>query len=161
MLANNGVLVEDFVELAEFKEEDFVIVGLFNFPVLGHAWSECLPLILRNVKSRGVVVGVVRPPALAVADFFFLQKFGSGIQDVFYRRKPASNVYIFLVYYRTFFLHFTHSLLGFGRLSCRQLCCVSFFDLGSDLTSFLLGHFLDRLLGVLIITVHQNLLSPA
>ena len=47
-LTDNGVVIEDFVELAQFKEENLIKVVLFDVPILVHGGSEATPSIFRD-----------------------------------------------------------------------------------------------------------------
>ncbi len=71
-LAYNSVLVEDFVELAELKEKNLLIVGRLYLPVLRHGGSKLFPLFSWDVKARRIVVRMVRSAALDVPQIILL-----------------------------------------------------------------------------------------
>jgi len=58
-LAYDGVIVEDLVEFTQLEEEDLFKVVLLDLPVLTHGRGEGLPLLVRDVQGRRVVVRVI------------------------------------------------------------------------------------------------------
>jgi hypothetical protein len=54
-LADNCVAVENFVELAQLKKENFLEIVLLDFPKLVHARGKVFPVLRRDEKSSGII----------------------------------------------------------------------------------------------------------
>ena len=74
LIAQNGILVEDFVEFSQFKEKDFLIVVLLQVPVLGHTCCEVFPIGGWYVKSGWVILWMIRSTPHFIHNFVWLKK---------------------------------------------------------------------------------------
>lgn len=81
-LADDGITVKDFIELAKFEEKDLLVVSLLDVPVLLHARCEGQPLFLRDEKCSGIVVGVIGLSLFNVHDVIFFDELGSCVSDL-------------------------------------------------------------------------------
>ena len=54
-LADDGIVVENLVELSKLKEENLFIIILFDFPILFHGWSKLCPALARY-PERCIIV---------------------------------------------------------------------------------------------------------
>ena len=81
-LTYDCIIVEYLIELAQLEQHNLLIVCAFYAPVLSHCWSEVFPLLLRNVKSCGVILRMIRSTFLSIKYVFLLDKVGSRITDL-------------------------------------------------------------------------------
>ena len=69
-LANYGIVIEHFIELAQLEEHYGIVMLGFHLPILTHCRRKVLPFLRGNVQSRWVVIGIIRPSALCISDMF-------------------------------------------------------------------------------------------
>ena len=96
-LTNNRVQEEDFVELPQLEEENLFEIIYFQVPVLPHAWRGGIQILLRNVKTRWIILGIIWPTLLLVHELVRFQEFWKCIMDVLNFAKAASYDLVFLV----------------------------------------------------------------
>ena len=94
LLADDRVIVEDFVKFTEFEKEDFLEVFLLQLPILAHAGCEVFPELLRDEHSAIVVIRVVRPPPLFVLDVLGLKEFRQSVEDLLLVSETAADMLI-------------------------------------------------------------------
>jgi hypothetical protein len=74
LLTNYSVTVKDLVELAKLKEENLVVVVLFELPKLIHSRSKGRPSISRDEQSCAVIFRCPRSIFIDVSQFVFSQE---------------------------------------------------------------------------------------
>ena len=105
LLTDDGIVIENFVKLAEFEEKYLVKVVLLDLPKLYLGGSKGGPFLFWDEERGRVIIWIIEFVALKVSDFIFFDKIWSSIKDVIYRGEASSDHLILVIYIGSVFDH--------------------------------------------------------